>query len=61
MYVTVLHEIRPMTSLHVGENQSNKVDVPEPSEPSGFRRGLVAEEILGATEMDGQILFLIKW
>ena len=41
--------------------ESGSVDVPNPNEPSGFKRGLTAEEILGATEMDGQILFLIKW
>ena len=51
-----------LTSLVcAGENQNSKVDVPDLSEPSGFQRGLAAEEILGATEMDGQILFLIKW
>lgn len=38
-----------------------KVDVPDPNEPSGFARGLVPEEILGATEMEGRILFLMKW
>ena len=39
----------------------NKVDVPDPNEPSGFDRGLTPEEILGATEMEGKILFLMKW
>ena len=29
--------------------------------PSGFTKGWEAEEILGATEESGQILFLIKW
>lgn len=29
--------------------------------PSGFAKGWEAEEILGATEESGQILFLIKW
>ena len=29
--------------------------------PVGFERGLEPEEILGATEQDGQILFLMKW
>ena len=28
---------------------------------SGFSKGWKAQEILGATEEDGQILFLIKW
>jgi hypothetical protein len=31
------------------------------AEPSGFERGWTAEEILGATEVNKQILFLIKW
>ena len=30
-------------------------------EPSGFERGWQAEEILGATEVDKEILFLIRW
>lgn len=38
-----------------------KVDVPDPNEPSGFDRGLTPQEIMGATEMDGKILFLMKW
>ena len=38
-----------------------KVDVPDPNEPSGFARGLIPEDILGATEMEGKILFLMKW
>ena len=29
--------------------------------PSGFSKGWIAEKILGATEKDGQILFLIQW
>jgi len=59
-----------LTSLVcAGDNQNSKVAVPDLSdlsdpdlsEPSGFQRGLAAEEILGATEMDGQIIFMIKW
>lgn len=38
-----------------------KADVVEPVQLSGFARGMKAESILGATEMSGQILFLIKW
>lgn len=41
--------------------ESNKVDIPDPSAKSGFAKGYEAEEILGATEMNKQILFLIKW
>ena len=38
-----------------------KGDPVEPVQLNGFERGLKAESILGATEMNGQILFLIKW
>ena len=31
------------------------------TEPIGFARGLDADEILGATEQSGHILFLLKW
>lgn len=34
---------------------------PISGEPSGFEQGWEAAEILGATEVDNQILFLIKW
>lgn len=44
-----------------GDTNEVRVDVPDPNTPSGFKRGLQAEEIIGATELDGQILFLIKW
>ena len=43
------------------QSLNGKVDVPDPNDPSGFVRGRVAEEIVGATELEGQILFLIKW
>ena len=33
----------------------------EQDSQSGFEKGWQAEEILGATEIDRQILFLIKW
>ena len=42
-------------------SDDKKVDVPDPNEPSGFARGLTPEEIMGATEMEGKILFLMKW
>ena len=45
------------TDLKVEEDQSEHED----NEPIGFERGLEPEEILGATEQDGQILFLMKW
>ena len=35
--------------------------LPVSGEPSGFEQGWEADEILGATEVDNQILFLIKW
>ena len=31
------------------------------AEPNGFECGWQAEKILGATELNKQILFLIKW
>ena len=45
------------TDLKIEEEQSEHED----NEPIGFERGLEPEEILGATEQDGQILFLMKW
>ena len=44
------------TDLKVEEQSEH-----EDNELIGFERGLEAEEILGATEQDGQILFLMKW
>lgn len=38
-----------------------KVEAPDVREPSGFEKGYTPLELLGATEMDGQILFLIQW
>ena len=46
---------------NTSEPEGPKVEVPDPREPSGFERGFTPLEILGATEMDGQILFLIQW
>ncbi len=46
---------------HDCNGENTNVDGPDPNVPNGFERGLEAEDILGATEMDGQILFLIKW
>lgn len=37
------------------------VEAAEQENQSGFEKGWQAEEILGATEIDRQILFLIKW
>lgn len=42
-------------------SDDKKVDVPDPNEPSGFDRGFTPQEIMGATEMEGKILFLMKW
>ena len=42
-------------------SEDKKVDVPDPNEPSGFDRGFTPQEIMGATEMEGKILFLMKW
>ncbi len=33
----------------------------EVDQVSGFERGLEAEKILGATEVDNEIHFLVKW
>lgn len=45
----------------LGANGEQSMEVPDPQKPSGFERGLLAEAIMGATEVDGQILFLVKW
>lgn len=50
---------RPNESASI--NGERSVEMPDPDAPSGFKKGYEAEEIMGATEMNGQILFLIKW
>ena len=40
------------------KKQNNGLDS---SELIGFERGFEAEEIIGATDLDGQIMFNIKW
>eukprot|EP00116_Pleurobrachia_bachei_P011198 sb/3471460/ len=40
------------------KKQNNGLDT---SELIGFERGFEAEEIIGATDLDGQIMFNIKW
>ena len=47
-----------------GENSEGEIpnpSLPNPNTPSGFDKNLIAEDILGATEVEGHILFLIKW
>lgn len=38
-----------------------EVGLPDPGEPNGFDRGYKPKEIVGATELNGHILFLIQW
>jgi len=42
-------------------NGDETVKLPNPDTPSGFKKGYEAEEIMGATDMNDQMLFLIKW
>jgi len=41
------------------KKQNNGYDAS--NEPIGFERGYEAEEIIGATDLDSQIMFNIKW
>ena len=47
------------TQLNGDDDQTDERIVPQ--QVSGFAKGWDAEDILGATEENGQILFLIKW
>lgn len=47
----------PVTSTTVTKQKK----IEKPSENRGFSRGLEAEKIVGATESDGVLQFLIKW
>ena len=58
---TKVHPTSSASDRVNGDPPGSKTEGPDPGEPSGFQRGLQAEQILGATELDGQILFLIKW
>ena len=54
----VIHTVSP-TQLNGDDDQAGERIVPQ--QVSGFAKGWDAEDILGATEENGQILFLIKW
>lgn len=56
----VEQEGSPVLNGGNGEEESEEKENTTPA-PSGFAKGWEAEEILGATEESGQILFLIKW
>ena len=43
------------------EIEMNSTNGQEVDQVSGFDRGLEAEKILGATEVDNEIHFLVKW
>lgn len=47
----------PITSTPIPK----KAKIERSSENKGFERGLEAEKIVGATEIDGVLQFLIKW
>ena len=66
----VKKKMKLLTSSSSNANGSSPAPAPPPTSDgteseipslSGFARGWEAEEILGATEENGQILFLIKW
>lgn len=49
------------TATNQKAEEADAGDNGQSTEPIGFARGLEAEEILGATEQNGHILFLLKW
>ncbi len=42
-------------------NPTEEIELPDPDDPNGFDRGLTPKQIVGATELNGHILFLIQW
>ena len=42
-------------------NHTRSDPAPMPPKKTGFERGLEPEKILGATEQNGKLIFLIKW
>ena len=51
-------EDKSTTETEIVMNSANGQEV---DQVSGFERGLEAEKILGATEVDNEIHFLVKW
>ena len=49
----------PPKKKRTHKKQNNGYDAS--NEPIGFERGYEAEEIIGATDLDSQIMFNIKW
>ena len=41
--------------------EETKIEIPTPKSPNGFQKGYEAEGIIGSTEINDEILFLIKW
>ncbi len=54
-------KLDPKVDPKVDPNSTEEIELPDPDEPNGFDKGLTPKQIVGATELNGHILFLIQW
>ena len=51
----------PTVKKEINKSPDKKKNKEVKLKKTGFQRGLTAERILGASEQDGKLVFLIKW